>query len=413
LEDLTIYQAENIAVAAPSKPGIAPVPLATRPERMVSLDVFRGATIAGMILVNDPGSWSHIYPPLEHAEWNGWTPTDLIFPFFLFIVGVSLTLSFATRISRGISRRALVLHVVRRSALIFFIGLFLNGFPEFDFGSIRIMGVLQRIALCYLAAGLLYLFTFHREAQAGEPTRVRANLRVTAIVALTLLVGYWALMTFVPVPGYGAGHLSKNDNLGAYIDRSLLGGHLWEESKTWDPEGFLSTLPAVASLLIGILAGEWLRSDRAAARKTLGLAAAGLAFLVAGRLLHPFFPINKNLWTSSFVLFTSGCAMLTLAACYWIVDVRGLRVWAKPFLVFGMNAILAYALAALVSELSTDFEFSNSAGRDTTAHGWIYQRFFVAHFSPLNASLGFAIFFVLVIFVLLWPFYRWKIFLRV
>ena len=385
----------------------------TRPERMVSLDVFRGATIAAMILVNDPGSWSHIYPPLEHAEWNGWTPTDLIFPFFLFIVGVSLTLSFASRIARGISRGALLRHVVRRSALIFFIGLFLNGFPDFNFSSIRIMGVLQRIALCYLAAGLLYLFTYQTEVRRGETERVRANLRLTAIVALSLLVGYWALMTFVPVPGYGAGHLGKDDNLGAYVDRSLLGGHLWEESKTWDPEGFLSTIPAIASLLVGILAGEWLRSDRESSRKTLGLAAAGVALLVAGRVLHPFFPINKNLWTSSFMLFTGGWAVLALAACYWIVDVRRLRAWTMPFLVFGMNAILAYALAALVSELSTDFEFTNAAGREMTAHGWIYQRLFVAHFSPLNASLGFAIFFVVVIFLLLWPFYRWKIFLRV
>jgi predicted acyltransferase len=410
LEGIIIRSAENIAAVATSPTGIANAP---RSERMVSLDVFRGATIAAMVLVNDPGSWSHIYSPLEHAEWNGWTPTDLIFPFFLFIVGVSLTLSFAARIARGISRRKLAWHVVRRSALIFSIGLFLNGFPEFDFSSIRIMGVLQRIALCYLVAGLLYLFTFQTESRADGPTYVRANIRVMAIVAVTLLVGYWALMTFVPVPGYGAGRLGKDDNLGAYIDRSLMGGHLWAESMTWDPEGFLSTLPAIASLLIGILAGEWLRSDRAAVRKTLGLAAAGLALFIAGRLIHPYFPINKNLWTSSFVLFTSGCAMLALAACYWIVDVRGFRAWAKPFLVFGMNAILAYALAALVSELSTDFEFTNSAGRDITAHGWIYQRFFVALFNPVNASLGFAIFFVLVIFILLCPFYRWKIFLRV
>ncbi|HWF13394.1 MAG TPA: DUF5009 domain-containing protein [Candidatus Acidoferrales bacterium] len=380
---------------------------------MISLDVFRGAAIAAMILVNDPGSWSHIYPPLEHAEWNGWTPTDLIFPFFLFIVGVSLTLSFAARIARGISRRALVLHVVRRSAVIFLIGLFLNGFPDFDFSSIRIMGVLQRIALCYLVAGLLYLFTFQTEPRADGSTYVQANIRVMAIVALSLVIGYWALMTFIPVPGYGAGHLGKDDNLGAYVDRSLMGGHLWSESKTWDPEGILSTLPAIASLLVGILAGEWLRSDRDAARKTLGLAAAGLALLIVGRLMHPFFPINKNLWTSSFVLFTGGFAMLALAACYWIIDVRGFRAWAKPFLVFGMNAILAYALAALVSEVSTDFEFTNSRGRETTGHGWIYQRFFVAHFNPLNASLGFAIFFVLIIFVLVWPFYRWKIFLRI
>jgi predicted acyltransferase len=380
---------------------------------MVSLDVFRGATIAAMILVNDPGSWSHIYPPLEHAEWNGWTPTDLIFPFFLFIVGVSLTLSFPSRIARGFTRRALAIHVVRRSALVFAIGLFLNGFPDFDWSSIRIMGVLQRIALCYLAAGLLYLATFTNEAAAGTAVRVRANLRVTAAVVVALLAGYWALMTFVPVPGYGAGHLGKEDNLGAYIDRTLMRGHLWSESVTWDPEGLLSTLPAIASLLIGILAGEWLRSDRGAHRKALGLSAAGAALLIAGHLLHPYFPINKNLWTSSFVLFTGGFAMLALAACYWIVDVRAWRAWTAPFLVFGMNAILAYALAALVSEISTDFEFLHFHGRETTLHGWIYNRFFVPHASPVNASLAFAVFFVLVIFVLLWPFYRRKLFLRI
>jgi len=384
-----------------------------RPARMVSLDVFRGATIAAMILVNDPGSWSHIYPPLEHAEWNGWTPTDLIFPFFLFIVGVSMTLSFASRIARGLTRRALAIHVVRRSALIFAIGLFLNGFPGFDFSTIRIMGVLQRIALCYLVAGLLYLMTFQREPAADRPARVRANLRVTSAVAIALLVGYWALMTFVPVPGYGAGRLGKQDNLGAYVDRTLMGGHLWSESVTWDPEGFLSTLPAIASLLIGILAGEWLRSDRRAGRKALGLAAAGFALLAAGRLLHPYFPINKNLWTSSFVLFTGGFAMLALAACYWIVDVRAWRGWTAPVLVFGMNAILAYALAALVSEVSTDFEFLHFHGHETTLHGWIYDKLFVPHASPVNASLAFAIFFVLVIFALLWPFYRGKMFLRI
>src|SRR5258707_2984489 len=331
-----------------------------------------------MILVNNPGN-DHSYPPLEHAEWNGWTPTDLIFPFFLFIVGVSMTHSFASRIARGITRRALVIHVVRRSALIFVIGLFLNGFPGFDLGSIRIMGVLQRIALCYLVAGLLYLMTFQSEAVADRPARVRANIRVTVAAAIALLVGYWALMTFVPVPGYGAGHLGKDDNLGAYIDRTLMDGHLWSESVTWDPEGFLSTLPAIASLLIGILAGEWLRSDRRPGRKALGLAAAGLALLIAGRLIHPYFPINKNLWTSSFVLFTGGFAMLTLAACYWIVDVRAWRAWTGPILVFGMNAILAYGLAALVSEVSTDFEFSGSHGHQTTLHGWLYDHFFVPH----------------------------------
>ncbi len=342
-----------------------------------------------MILVNDPGSWSHIYPPLEHADWNGWTPTDLIFPAFLFMVGVSMTLSFASRVSRGVARRALAVHVVRRSALIFAIGLFLNGFPSFDFASIRIMGVLQRIAVCYLAAGLLYLLLSRGKGSSDANARARSNFAAIAGITLILLVGYWALLKFVPVPGYGAGHLGKEDNLGAYIDRTLMGGHLWSESMTWDPEGLLSTIPAIATLLIGILAGEWLRSDREGSRKAAGLVGAGLVLMAVGRLLHSYFPINKNLWTSTFVLFTGGFSMLALAACYWAVDLRGWRRWAAPWLVFGMNAILAYALAAIVSEISTDFEFSNAQGRDTTLHGWLYQGFFVPHASPVNASLAF------------------------
>ena len=366
-----------------------------------------------MILVNDPGSWSHIYPPLEHADWNGWTPTDLIFPAFLFMVGVSMTLSFASRASRGVARGALAFHVVRRSALIFAIGLFLNGFPSFDLGSIRIMGVLQRIAVCYLVGGLLYLYLSRRAGGANAAARARTNTAVIAGIAVTLLVGYWAALKFVPVPGYGAGHLGKEDNLGAYIDRTLMGGHLWSESVTWDPEGILSTFPAIATLLIGILAGEWLRSDRDATRKAAGMAAAGIVLMVAGRLLHPYFPINKNLWTSTFVLFTGGFALLAFAACYWAVDLRGWRKWAAPWLVFGMNAILAYALAALVSEISTDFDFHNSRGQDTDLHAWIYRGYFTAHASPVNASLAFGIFFVLVIFLLLWPLYRWKIFVRI
>ena len=409
-EEPLIATAETIAAPASSALAAAKT---VRARRVVSLDVFRGITIAAMILVNDPGSWSHIYPPLKHAEWNGWTPTDLIFPFFLFIVGVSMTLSFASRVSRGVTRRVLAIHILRRSALIFAIGLFLNGFPSFDFGSIRIMGVLQRIALCYLVAGLVYLMIPGRKIGADGNVRVRSNAWVITGIAVILLVGYWALVTFVPVPGYGAGHFGKDDNLGAYIDRKLMGGHLWSESKTWDPEGLLSTLPAIATLLIGILAGEWLRSDREGGRKALGLVLAGIALLIVGRLLDPYFPINKNLWTSTFVLFTGGFAMLLLALCYWAVDLRGWRKWAAPFLVFGMNAILAYALAALVAEVSIDFEFHDSRRHLQTLHGWIYEGYFVPRSSPVNASLAFAVFFVLVVFVLLWPLHRRKIFIRI
>jgi predicted acyltransferase len=400
------------AIAARVSSGLAATDVA-RAGRIVSLDVFRGITVAAMILVNDPGSWSHVYAPLEHAEWNGWTPTDLIFPFFLFVAGISMVLSFASRAARGVTRGSLAIHIVRRSVLIFAIGLFLNGFPSFDFHTIRIMGVLQRIALCYLAAGLLYLATCRRGTSADGKVRVRATTGAIASVALILLVGYWALMTFVPVPGYGAGHLAKDENLGAYIDRALMGGHLWSESKTWDPEGFLSTLPAIATTLLGILTGEWLRSERKGPRKVLGLVIAGSVLMVAGQLLHPYFPINKNLWTSTYVLFTGGFTMLLLALCYWLVDLRGWRKWGAPFLVFGMNAILAYALAALVSEISIDFEFRGTGGRSRTLHGWLYNSFFVPYANPKNASLAFAVFFVVLILALLWPLYHRRIFVRI
>jgi predicted acyltransferase len=366
-----------------------------------------------MILVNDPGSWNSIYAPLVHADWNGWTPTDLVFPFFLFIVGISMTLSLASRSKRGAGRRSLVLHVVRRSAVIFAIGLFLNGFPYFDLHSIRIMGVLQRIALCYLAAGLLYLGTRDaRFASEGAP-QPRANAAALSGVAVALLIGYWALMTFVPVPGYGAGHLGKEDNLAAYIDRSLMSGHLWSESKTWDPEGFLSTLPAIATTLIGILAGEWMRSRPTGARKVLGLAALGACLMAAGRLLHPYFPMNKNLWTSTFVLFTGGFAMVLLAVCYAAVDLRGWRKWAGPFLVFGRNAIFAFSVSMLAAEISVDFGFRDSRGVLRTWHGWVYNTFFRPYGSPKGASLAFAVFFVLLMFALVWPLDRKKIFIRI
>jgi predicted acyltransferase len=409
-EGLLIATAGTIVGPVSSAPAAAD---GARAERVVSLDVFRGIIIAAMILVNDPGSWSHIYPPLEHAEWNGWTPTDLIFPFFLFIVGVSLTLSFAARLARGVSAGSLAIHILRRSALIFAMGLFLNGFPSFDFQTIRIMGVLQRIALCYLIAGLLYLATYSRQVGADGKMRVRANIAAIAAIAVVLLVGYLAMMMFVPVPGYGAGHLTPDENLGAYIDRMILGGHMWSESKTWDPEGLLSTLPAIATALIGILAGEWIRSGRKGPLKANGLMVAGVLLIFFGQLMHPYFPINKNLWTSTFVLFTAGFACLLLALFYWIVDLRGWKKWASPFLVFGTNAILAYALATLAAEISIDFEFRFPGGGLRTLHGWVYNKFFIPHASPVNASLAFAIFFVALIFALLWPFYRRRIFVRI
>ena len=389
-------------------------------NRLVSLDVFRGITIAAMILVNDPGSWGHIYRPLEHAQWNGWTPTDLIFPFFLFIVGVAMTFSLASRVQRGASRAALAGHIFRRGVLLFLLGLFLGAFPEFHWHGLRIMGVLQRIGLCYIAAGWLYLASFRyarrgpeRDNEQEEAADSRRGVAILIAVAVALLAGYWALMKLVPVPGFGTGHLDADGNLGAYLDRKLLGGHMWSESVTWDPEGLLSTLPAIATPLLGILTGEWLRSSRTGSRKAAWLALAGVIGMAAGRLLHPFFPINKNLWTSTFVIFTGGFAMLLLALCYWVVDLRGYRRWTGPALVFGMNAIAVYAFSFLLSSASVSFGFHDSDGDLQSWHGWIYENFFVPHASPKDASLAFAIFFVLVCYLAAWPLYRKRIFLRI
>jgi predicted acyltransferase len=306
------------------------------PSRLLSLDVFRGATMAAMIVVNNQDS-EQAYWPLRHAPWNGWTPTDLIFPFFLFIVGVSLVLSFQVRLQRGESRRALVLHAVRRSVLLFLIGLALNGMASLQPATWRIPGVLQRIAVVYCIAAAITLYS-------GVRTRV--------MVIAVCTVGYWAIMRFVSVPGHGIPGvdiplLHPDYNLAAYLDRKLMLGHLWE--KTRDPEGILSTIPAVATALCGVLAGEWLLSEGTQERKLRGLLAFGAAGMFAGEIWNHSFPINKNLWTSSYVLFTAGAALICLAAFYWISDIRHHHGrWATPSLILGTNAITAYVLSQLI-----------------------------------------------------------------
>jgi len=340
-----------------------------------------------MILVNDPGS-SAAYWPLKHAQWNGWTPTDLIFPFFLFIVGVSLVLSFESRLKRGDSRRVLVVHALRRSATIFAIGLLLNGLPHFHLATWRIPGVLQRIAVAYLAAVLITLYS-------------RTNARIVWIAAL--LVGYWVLMRFAPVPGYGIPThdiplLHPGANLAAYLDRKLMTGHLWEGTR--DPEGVLSTLPAIATTLCGVLAGEWLRSSRSPKQKAGWMLASGMAGLIAGELWGIWFPINKNLWTSSYVLFTAGFAMVCLALCYWTIDIKPYRGgWTKPFVIFGSNAIAAYVISEVLGG----------------TFGWkdyIFQRFFARVAPPGLASLLYSLAIVGVCFVPIWWMYRKRIFLK-
>lgn len=385
----------------------------------MSLDVFRGLAVAGMILVTDPGTYSAVFWPLLHAQWNGWTPTDMIFPGFLFAVGVAITLSFAARIERGANRATLARHVLFRSVAIFFIGLAINGFPDYNLHTIRIPGVLQRIALCYLAGALLYLAV----NQAGNRTSERQRPRPIALlagIAVLLLSIYWALLKLVPVPGFGSGRLDSLGNIAAYVDRFLLGtNHMWAwgltpgHGVTFDPEGLLSTLPAIASLLVGVVAGEQLRTESSKNRKALTLAGAGLVLALAGWLLHPLLPINKKLWTSTFALFSGGVSLLIFSALYTILDIKRWRWWTPPALVLGTNAILAFALSNVITTLTYRIRVNLRDGSATTLNEWVYHCCFATWLPPVYASLAYAIAIVFLNIALVYPLYRRRIFLRV
>ena len=380
---------QTAAVSAPS----AGAPAGA--GRLVSLDAFRGLTIAGMILVNNPGSWAHIYPPLAHAEWHGWTPTDLIFPYFLFIVGVAIPFSFRRRLGEGAMRRDLFGHVVRRALIIIGIGLAMRAVPDFDFGEMRWPGVLQRIGLVYLIAAGLYLWV-------GSKGR--------ALWACGLLFGYWAVMMLVPVPGYGAGDLSPEGNLAAYLDRLLMDGHLYRQM--WDPEGLLSSVPAVATSLLGIFTGEWLLSDRGEGDITEGMFASGGTLVLLGLLWGVFFPINKNLWTSSYVVFTAGTGLLLFGAMYWAIDVKRWRGWwHKAMVVYGMNAIAVFVASGMLSKTMGRIRVGGDDG--TSLYGWIYQNLFRSWAGDLNGSLAFAVTYVAFWLALMWLLYRRRIFIKI
>lgn len=375
-------------------------------QRLVSLDAFRGATIAAMLLVNNPGSWKDVHAPLLHAPWHGWTPTDWIFPFFLWIVGVSLTFSFARRVEEGADRGKLFVHVLRRSAIIFALGMLLATFPlgllgaTFDPATVRIPGVLQRIAVCYLVASAVFL---------------RTTWRGQAAWAAGLLLGYWALLLLVPVPGYGAGVLEPQGNLAWWIDSHLLAGHTWRGAPApgFDPEGILSTLPAIATTLLGVLTGHLLRGPETTEKKTIRLLGGGVALLAVGSLWGLVFPINKNLWTSSYTVFMAGWSMVWLGGFYWLIDVKGWRRWATPFVIYGMNAIVLFVLAGLVGRLLTLVKWTGADDKAVTLKGWLYQTLFTPYLSPVNASLAFALSFVAVFFVLGWAMWRKKWFVKI
>jgi predicted acyltransferase len=344
--------------------------------------------MALMVLVNDPGDGRHVYWPLEHAEWHGWTPTDCVFPAFMWIVGVAMTLSFAKRLEAGATRSALFVQVLRRAAILFVLGVLIYVYPAFSLSTQRILGVLQRIAICYLIAAAIYLTT---------------SIRGQLAWILGLLAAYWLAMMLIPVPGYGAGHLDVQGNFAHYVDQMVLGAHNYRHTKTWDPEGIVSTIPAIATVLLGIMAGHILRLPRALGERVKWLLIAGAVLLMAGLVCNTWLPINKKLWTDSFVLFMAGLDFLLFGVFVWLIDGLGHTRIVKPLVIMGMNAIAIYLAS----------EFLDEALSGTGAHRWIVSHLFDWPSSPYNASLAYAIGYVLLMYVIAYVLYRRRWFLKV
>lgn len=425
-------------------------------ERLASLDVFRGITIAGMVLVNNPGTWSAIYSPLRHAEWHGITPTDYIFPFFLFIVGVAVPYALDRRLAAGVTRDV-YRKIFIRAAAIFFTGLAMSTLPLFVVGetgipwplkwtatlasiaslyflftrqfriafiligiwaaiifaaaaigwpikpidpaTMRIPGVLQRIAVCYLIVSVIYLNTTWKQQ---------------AVLGVVLLLIYWLLMTAVPVPGCDVWTVDdKACNLAAWLDRTILTeAHMWRSAKVFDPEGILSTLPAIVTTMSGVLTGKWLLSPRRSDDKANGMFFAGAVLLAVGWSWSLLFPLNKSLWTSSYTIYTSGLALLTLAACFYVIDLKGYRRWAKPFEIFGVNALALFVFSGMMARLLGMIKIAEAEGRSVSLQQWLFGNLFLSWASPMNASLFYAITFILVWLFLMWLLHRNRIFIK-
>ncbi|HEX3436027.1 MAG TPA: heparan-alpha-glucosaminide N-acetyltransferase domain-containing protein, partial [Pseudacidobacterium sp.] len=365
--------------------------------RLISLDVLRGITIAFMILVNNGNQYS--YWPLKHADWNGWTPTDLVFPTFLFVAGMSLVFSFESRLSKGATKASLFAHAVKRSIILFLLGLVVNGYPFFHLSTLRIYGVLQRFAVCLLIASALHLWN------RGAKSKI--------IVLIFSLVAYWIIMRWVPVPGYGLPThdiplLDKDANWVAYLDRHIFPGRLYEGTR--DPEGLLSNLPALGTALLGMLTAMWLRTEKSVRTKFAGILAGAIAGLLIGKIWGHWFPINKKLWTSSYVLFAAGWSLLGLSICYWVVEIKQWkRGWTFPWLVFGSNAIAAYVFSELLSPTLWAFKF----GSEHKSLGqMIYANVFALIPDRAVGALLYSIAFVAVCFIPVLVLYRKKIFIK-
>jgi predicted acyltransferase len=354
--------------------------------------VLSGATMAAMVIVDSPGDAGHVYWPLRPAEWDGWTPPDLLLPLFLFTAGASIPLS---------RRSASWTSILRNGLFIIAAGVLLSGYPSFDVSQWRIPGVLQRIGICYLVAAGAHLAT------SGDLRRRGAILTSAAVF---LLIAYWLVMQHIPVPGGVAGDLSPGGNLGSYVDRTLMPGHLWRME--WDPEGLLSTAPAIATTLFGVVCGLCLASGERAGRKVSQIAATGAGGVVGGQLWGVVFPINRNLWTSSFAVFAAGAASLLVAACYWTIEVKGWRGWTKPFAVLGSNALTLYVVSSLLQKTLHRLSVTSSDGASISIARYVYLGYFAPFASPEAASALYAIASLVVPFVLLTWLYRRRIFLR-
>lgn len=375
-------------------------------SRLLSLDAFRGFTVAGMLLVNNPGDWGAIYRPFAHADWNGCTFADLIFPFFLFISGVSITFALSSGKEDPQKHAALIKKIIKRAVILFALGIVLAFIPLVlsdpaeAFRTFRIPGILQRIAVVYLISSLIFLKT---------------NWKTQSVLFVLILIVYWAIMTKVSVPGFGAANLEKETNIGAWLDRTILTeNHLWKLSKTWDPEGILGTLPSIATAISGLLTALWLRLKTIREmRKITSMIIAGIILAITGYLWGLSFPINKSLWTSSYVLFTSGLALIVFASFYFIIDLKGYNKWSTPLLAYGTNAITAFFTSMLAAKLLNAVPMSNPDGSNTNLKGWLYDNFFSPYFSPYNASLAFALAFVLLWLTFLWWMYSRKIIIKI
>lgn len=362
-------------------------------ERIISVDFLRGLTVAFMIFVNSPGSWNYVYPWFAHAKWNGCTPTDVIFPFFLFLVGLSVYFSLSSLKSKAVTA-PLFFKITKRVVLLFVIGILLNGFPYYHLDTLRIPGVLQRIAIVFLFCCLVLLYS-----------QVRFQILLTAV----LLIGYCVIMTLIPVPGSGTSTMEPATNIAAWVDHQLLNGHVWAQTKPWDPEGVLSTIPAIASGLIGMLSGYLMKNTEDPKLKTIQLFLFANLLLLCGITWGQFFPVNKNLWTSSYVLFTSGVALHGLAISYWIIDVKQYKSFTKPFIAFGSNAITAYIISEVVEACLNLIPVSENA----SLKSWLFDHAFASWLNPVVASHVMAFAFVLLVYLPILWLYRRKIIIKI